>query len=58
MAAVKMEIPVLARSLMSSILSYISFQMIKLSGEWGSAAVGQSRPKAIMVAEGDGKFGH
>ena len=55
-ADVKMEIPVLVPSLKSSILSSTTFQM----GEtfWGvSAAVEQSRRKANMVAQGDGKFG-
>ena len=56
-ADVKMEIPVLVRLLKSSILSSTSFQMGKTS--WGvvSAAVEQSRHKANMVAQGDGKFG-
>ena len=56
-ADVKMEIPVLVRSLKSSILSSTSFQMDKTV--WGvvSAAVEQSRRKANMVAQGDGKFG-
>ena len=56
-ADVKMEIPVLVRSLKSSILSSTSFQMDKTF--WGvvSAAVEQSRHKANMVAQGDGKFG-
>ena len=51
-----MEIPVLVRSLKSSILSSTSFQMDKTV--WGvvSAAVEQSRCKANMVAQGDGKF--
>ena len=56
-ADVKMEIPVLVRSLKSSILSSTSFQMDK--NFWGvvSAAVEQSRRKANRVAQGDGKFG-
>ena len=56
-ADVKMEIPVLVRSLKSSTLSSTSFQMDKTV--WGvvSAAVEQSRRKANMVAQGDGKFG-
>ena len=56
-ADVKMEIPVLVRSLKSSILSSTSFQMGKTF--WGvvSAAVEQSRRKANMFAQGDGKFG-
>ena len=55
-AYVKMEIPVLVRSLKSSILSSTSFQMGKTF--WGvvSAAVEQSRRKASKVAQGDGKF--
>ena len=57
-ADVKMEIPVLVHSLKSSILSSASFQMGKTF--WGvvNAAVEQSRSKANMVAQGDGKFGH
>ena len=56
-ADVKLEIPVLVRSLKSSILSSTSFQMGKTF--WGvvSAAVEQSRRKANMVAQGDGIFG-
>ena len=56
-ADVKMEIPVLVRSLKLSILSSTSFQMDKTV--WGvvSTAVEQSRRKANMVAQGDGKFG-
>ena len=52
-----MEIPVLVLSLKSSILSSTSFHMGKTF--WGvmSAAVEQSRRKANMVAQGDGKFG-
>ena len=55
-ADVKMEVPVLVRSLKSSILSSTSFQMGKTF--WGvlSAAVEQSRCKANMVAQGDGKL--
>ena len=56
-ADVKMEIPVLVRSLKSSILSSTRFQMGKTF--WGvvSAAVEQSRRKVNMVAREDGKFG-
>ena len=56
-ADVKMEIPVLIRSLKSSILSSTTFQMGNTF--WGvvSAAVEQSRRQANMVAQGDGKFG-
>ena len=52
-----MEIPVLVRSLKSSILSSTSFQMDKTF--WGvvSAAVEQSGRKANMVAQGDVIFG-
>ena len=57
MADVKMEIPVLLRSLKSSILSSISFQMGKTFREVVSAAVEQSRRKANMVARGDRKLG-
>ena len=55
-ADVKMEIPVLVQSLKSSILSSTSFQ--KGTAFWGvvRAAVEQSRHKANMVAQGDGKF--
>ena len=51
-----MEIPVLVRSLKSSILSSTSFQMDKTF--WGvvSAAVEQSRRKVNMVAQGDGEI--
>ena len=53
----KIKIPNIVRSLKSSILSTTSFQM----GEtfWGvaSAAVEQSRRKANVVAQGNGKFG-
>ena len=56
-ADVKMEIPVLVRSLKSSILRSTSFQMGKIF--WGevSAAVEQSRRKANMVGLGVRKFG-
>ena len=56
-ADVKMEIPVLVRSLKSSILRSTSLQRDKTF--WGvvSAAVEQSRREANMVAQGDGKFG-
>ena len=52
-----METPVLVRSLKSSNLSLTSLQMDKTF--WGvmSVAVGQSRRKANMVAQGNGKFG-
>ena len=56
-ADVKMEIPVLVRSLKSSILSSTRFQMDKTVWGVGSAAVEQSRRKANMIAQGDGKFG-
>ena len=52
-----MEIPVLVRSLKSSTLSSTSFQMDKTVEGVVSAAVEQSRRKANMVAQGDGKFG-
>ena len=52
-----MEIPVLVRSLKSSILSSTNSQLDDTF--WGvvSAAVEQSRSEANMVAQGDGKFG-
>ena len=56
-ADVKMEIPVLAQLLKSSILSSTSFQLGKTFWEVVSAAAEQSRRKANMVAQGDGKFG-
>ena len=48
-----MEIPVLVRSLKSSILRSICVQMGKTF--WGvvSAAIEQSRRKANMIAQGD-----
>ena len=52
-----MEIPVLVRSLKSSILSSISLQRDKTFCGVVSAAVEQSRRKANMVVQGDGKFG-
>ena len=52
-----MEIPVLVRTLKSSILSSTSFQMGKTFWGVGSAAVEQFRSKSNMVAQGDGKFG-
>ena len=52
-----MEIPVLVRSLKSSILSSTSFQPGKTFWWVVSAAVEQSRHKANMVAQGDGKYG-
>ena len=56
-ADVKIEIPVLVQSLKSSIFSSTSFRMERTF--WGErgAAVEQSRCKANMVAQGDGKFG-
>ena len=56
-ADVKMEIPVLVRSLKSSILSSTSLQMGKTF--WGVViyAVEQSRLKTNLVAQGDGTFG-
>ena len=56
-AEVKKEMPVLLRSLKSSILSSTSSQMDDIF--WGevSAAVEHSRRKVNMVAQGDGKFG-
>ena len=56
-ADVKMDLPVLVRSLKSSILSSTSFQMGKTFCGVVSAAVEQSRHKANMIAQGDGKFG-
>ena len=56
-ADVKMEIPVLVRSLKSNILSSTSLQKDKTFRGVVSAAVEQSRRKANMVAQGDGKFG-
>ena len=56
-ADVKMEIPVIILSLKSSIMRSTSFQMDKTFWGVGSAAVEQSRSKAIMAAQGDGKFG-
>ena len=56
-ADVKMEIPILVWSLKSSILSSISLQRDKTFGGVVSAAVEQSRRKANVVAQGDGKFG-
>ena len=55
-ADVKMEIPVLVRTLKSSILSSTSFQMGKTVWRVVSAVVEQSRRKANMVAQGGGKF--
>ena len=52
-----MEIPVLVRSLKSSILSSARFQMCKTLWGVGSASVEQSRREANLVAQGDGKFG-
>ena len=56
-ADVKIEIPVLVRSLKSSILSSTSFQIGKTSWGVASAAIEQSRRKSNLVAQGDGKFG-
>ena len=56
-ADIEMEITVLVRSLMSSIMSSTSFQMGKTFRRVVSAAVKHSRRKANMVAQGDGKFG-
>ena len=56
-ADVKMEMPVLVRSLKASILSSISYRMYKTFWEAVSAAVEQSRRKAKVVDQGDGKFG-
>ena len=55
-AKVKMEIPILARSLKSSILSSTSFYLDNIFWRVESAAVGQSRRKANMVAQGDGNL--
>ena len=52
-----MEIPVLVRSVMLSILSSTCFQMGKTFWGVGSAAAEQSRLKANMVVQVDGKFG-
>ena len=53
-----MEIPVLVRSLKSTILSSTSSQMNKTVWEVLSAASSkQSRHKANVVAKGDGKIG-
>ena len=52
-----LEIPVLVRSLKSSILSSTSFQMGKTFWRVVSAALEQFRREANMVAQGDGKFG-
>ena len=56
-ADVKMEKPVLVRSLKSSVLSSTSLQMGKTIWELVSAVVEQSRRNANMAAQGDGKFG-
>ena len=50
-----MEIPALVRSLKSSILSSTGFQTGDSFLGVVSAAVEQSRHKANMVAQGDGK---
>ena len=55
-ADVKMEIPVLERSLKSSILRPTCLQMDKNIWGVGSVTVEQSRRKANMVTQGDGKF--
>ena len=57
LADVKMEIPVLVRSLKSSILSSTSLQMDKTFWGMVSAAVEQSRRRTNMVARGNEKFG-
>ena len=56
-ADVKMEIPVIVQSVKSSTLSSTNLQMGKAF--WGvlSAAVEQSKRRANMVAQGNGKFG-
>ena len=56
-ADVKMEMPVLMRSLKSNIISSTSFKMNNTFRGVGSAAVEQSRRKANMVVQGGGKFG-
>ena len=56
-ADVKMEIPVLVRSLKSRFLSSTSFQKGETFRGVVSAAVEQPRHKASMVAQGNGKFG-
>ena len=53
---VKMEIPVLVRSLKSSTLGSTSFQLGNISGGVVSAVVEQSRRRADMVALGHGKI--
>ena len=55
-ADVKMEIPVLVQPLKSSILRSACFKKGKTVWGVASAAVKQSRLKANMVAQGDGKF--
>ena len=52
-----MEKPVFVPSLKSSILSSARFQLDRTFWGVGSAVVGQSRRKARMFSEGDGKFG-
>ena len=52
-----MEMPVLVRTLKSSILNSTNFQTDETFWGVGSAAVEQSRCKANMVAQGDGTFG-
>ena len=52
-ADVKMDIPVLVRSLKSSILSSTSFQMGKTFWGVASAAVEQSMRKANIIAQGN-----
>ena len=52
-----MEMPVLVRSLNSSILSSASFQLDDAIRGVGTAAVKHSRPNANIVVSGDGKFG-
>ena len=54
---VQMEIPVLVGLLKSSILRSTSFQWLNTFWGVGVAVVEQPRHKAIMVAQGAGKFG-
>ena len=52
-----MEILVLVRSLKSSILSSTSSQLDEIpSGKWGVLLYSNQVVKAIMFAQGDGKF--
>ena len=52
-----MKIPAFVQTLKSSILSSTSFQLGKTLWVVVRAVVGQSRRKASMVSQGDGKFG-